>query len=76
MNEELTKQICEFAAAAYAFDGEVGANTTFAELGKGSMKMIALTSRIENELDVEVPILEVMKMKTVGELIERVAEEL
>ena len=50
--------------------------TTFETLGKGSMKMIALTSMIENELDAEVPVREVMVMKTVGELIERTAEEM
>lgn len=40
------------------------------------MKMIALTSTIENELDAEVTIHEVMTMKTFGELVERVAEEI
>jgi acyl carrier protein len=40
------------------------------------MKMIALTSTIENELDAEVTIHEVMKMKTFGELVERVEEEM
>ena len=40
------------------------------------MKMIALTSMIENELDTEVPVREVMVMKTIGELIERTAEEM
>lgn len=75
-NEELLAQIADFAKAAYGYDGDVTADTTFDELGKGSMKMIALTSSIENELDVEVTIHEVMKMKTVGELVERVAEEM
>ena len=69
MNQEVLEQVCEFAKSAYKYDGEVTADTTFAELGKGSMKMIALTSMIENELDAEVPIREVMTMKTVGELV-------
>ena len=56
--------------------GEITPETTFDELGKGSMKMIALTSMIENELDAEVPVREVMVMKTIGELIERTAEEM
>ncbi len=75
-NEELTAQICEFAKSAYGYDGEVTAETTFETLGKGSMKMIALTSMIENELDAEVPVREVMVMKTIGELVERTADEL
>ena len=76
MNEELLEQLAEFAKVAYQYDGEITADTTFDELGKGSMKMIALTSTIENELDAEVTIHEVMKMKTFGELVERVEEEM
>ena len=76
MNQELLEQIAGFAKTAYGYEGDITADTTFDELGKGSMKMIALTSTIENELDAEVTIHEVMKMKTVGELVERVAEEI
>jgi acyl carrier protein len=75
-NAELLAQLAEFAKAAYQYDGEITEDTTFDELGKGSMKMIALTSTIENELDAEVTIHEVMKMKTFGELVERVEEEM
>lgn len=74
-NEELLQSIAEYAKTAYGYEGEITEETTFDELGKGSMKMIALTSTIENELDVEVTIHEIMKMKTIGELVERVAEE-
>ena len=76
MNQELLEQLAGFAKVAYGYQGEITADTTFDELGKGSMKMIALTSTIENELDAEVTIHEVMKMKTFGELVERVEEEL
>ena len=76
MNQELLKKLAGFAKVAYGYEGEITADTTFDELGKGSMKMIALTSTIENELDAEVTIHEVMKMKTFGELVERVAEEI
>ena len=76
MNEELFEQLAEFAKTAYGFEGEITPDTTFDELGKGSMKMIALTSTIENELDAEVTIHEVMKMKTFSELVDRVAEEI
>ena len=76
MNQELLEQLAGFAKVAYGYDGEITADTAFDELGKGSMKMIALTSTIENELDAEVTIHEVMTMKTFGELVERVAEEI
>ena len=75
-NQELLEQLAGFAKVAYGYDGEITADTTFDELGKGSMKMIALTSTIENELDAEVTIHEVMKMKTFGELVDRVEEEI
>ena len=76
MNKELLEKLAGYAKAAYQYDGEITADTTFDELGKGSMKMIALTSTIENELDAEATIHEVMKMKTFGELVERVEEEM
>jgi len=75
-NQELLNQLAGFAKVAYGFDGEITADPTFDELGKGSMKMNALTSTIENELDAEVTIHEVMKMKTFGELVDRVEEEI
>ncbi len=76
MSQEVFDQVAEFAKSAYKYEGEITADTTFDELGKGSMKMIALTSMIENELDAEVPVREVMVMKTFGELVERVEEEM
>lgn len=77
MDEKLLSQIAGFAAKAYKADEtKITTDTTFDELGKGSMKMIALTSMIDNELDVEVPIRDVMKMKTLGELVARVQSEM
>ena len=74
-NQELLEQLAGFAKVAYGYEGEITEDTLFDDLGKGSMKMIALTSTIENELDAEVTIHEIMKMKTFGELVERVEEE-
>ncbi|MBM6988233.1 acyl carrier protein [Parafannyhessea umbonata] len=74
-NKELFDKLVGFAKTAYQYKGDITADTPFDELGKESMKMIALTSLIEDELDVEVTIHEVMKMKTFGELVDRVAEE-
>ena len=76
MNQEVFEKVAEFAKSAYKYEGQITPETTFEELGKGSMKMIALTSMIENELDAEVPVREVMVMKTIRELIERTAEEM
>ena len=75
MNQELFEQLAGFARIAYEYEGEITPDTTFEELGKESMQMIALTATIENELDAEVTIHEIMTMKTFGELVDRVAEE-
>ena len=76
MNKELLEKLAGYAKVAYGYDGEITADTTFDELGKGSMKMIALAATIENELDAEVTIHEIMTMKTFGELVDRVEEEM
>lgn len=75
--EEITRTLADFAATAYQVEAAgITADTAFADLGRESMKTIAFTSMIENELDVEVPIREVMGMQTFGELVARVEEEL
>lgn len=74
-NEELFNMIAGLAKEAYKTDIDITPDTTFTELGKESMKMIALTSMIENELDAEVTVSEIMNMQTFGELVDRVAEE-
>lgn len=73
--EELFNTLAGLAKEAYKTDIDIKPETTFNELGKQSMKMIALTSMIENELDAEVTVSEIMNMSTFGELVDRVAEE-
>lgn len=75
--EELTSQIAGFIGTAYKTDAAaIAGDTTFDSLNGSSMNMIALTSAIENELDAEVTIHEIMKMRTVSELVDRVMQEL
>ena len=73
---ELFSTLAGLAKEAYKTDVDITPDTTFDELGKGSMKMIALTSMIENELDAEVPVREVMVMSNIAELVARVEEEM
>ena len=75
MNTELFDQLAEYARMAYGYEGEITPDTLLSDMGTKSMEMIALTSTIENELDAEVTIHEIMTMKTFGELVDRVAEE-
>ena len=72
---ELFSTLAGLAKEAYKTDVDITPDTTFDELGKGSMKMIALTSMIENELDAEVTVTEIMNMKTFGELVDRVVHD-
>ena len=76
MNKELFDKIAGYARIAYGYEGEITEDTLLSDMGTKSMDMIALTSTIENELDAEVTIHEIMTMKTFGELVERVAEEI
>ena len=75
MNTELFDQLAEYARMAYGYEGEITRDTLLSDMGTKSMEMIALASTIENELDAEVTIHEIMTMKTFGELVDRVAEE-
>ena len=75
MNTELFDQLAEYARMAYGYEDEITRDTLLSDMGTKSMEMIALTSTIENELDAEVTIHEIMTMKTFGELVDRVAEE-
>lgn len=45
------------------------------ELGGTSMKMVALISLVENELDIMIPLPEAGKFKTIGDVIDRLAAE-
>jgi acyl carrier protein len=46
------------------------------ELGGTSMRMVALISLVENELDIMIPLPEAGKFKTIGDVIDRLAAEL
>ena len=72
---ELLATLAGLAKEAYKTDVDITPDTTFDERGEGAMKRIARTSMIESELDAEVTVSEIMNMKTFGELVDRVAEE-
>lgn len=68
--------ILDFAADAFDVPREgLARETELSSLYKNSMRLIKLTARIENELDVEVPLFDVMNMQTLGDLIDRVPSE-
>lgn len=74
--EDTAAKIIDLAAQTYRKDAaSITRDTPIKELGQKSLQLVALNSRIEEELGVGVPIREVMKMKTVGDLIDRVDQE-
>lgn len=75
---ELEKKTIEMLGASYQI-----MDTSFitrdtdikAELSPSSLKMLGFVSTLEKELDVEIPLNQATKLKTVGEIIDLIAEQ-
>ena len=76
--KELEKQVIELVAMAYGKDAEdLSVDTVFADdLGGASIQMVGLVSEIENELDVLVQLQVAAACRTIGDLVDKVEEEL
>lgn len=76
--KELERKIIEMVASAYGKKPEeLTVDTKFkVELNGASIYMVGLVSEIENELDVLVSLPIASACKTIGELIDKVEEEL
>ena len=76
--KELEKQIIELVAMAYGANAEdLSVDTVFADdLGGASIQMVGLVSEIENELDVLIQLQVASTCRTIGDLVDKVEEEL
>ena len=76
--KELEEQIFEMISQLYKKDvEELTLETTFAdELGGASVLMVGLVSEIENELDVMIQLQEAAACETIGDLVDKVEEEM
>ena len=76
--KELGSQIFEIVSQIYNKDvEELSLETSFADdLGGASVLMVGLVSEIENELDVMVQLQDAAACETIGDLIDKVEEEL
>ena len=76
--KELEAKVLECVAFAYKKDIEtLSMDTNIKEdLGGASVLMVGLVSQIENELDVLVSLPEASACATIGELVDKVEEEL
>jgi acyl carrier protein len=76
--DSLEQQIFGFYARAYNKEAStLKRETNIAEeLSSKSMMVVAVVASLENELDVIIPLAEASKIKTIGEMIDRVKKEL
>lgn len=76
--KELEAKVLECVAFAYKKDiAELSMDTKIKEdLGGASVIMVGLVSQIENELDVLVSLPEASACVTIGELVDKVEEEM
>ena len=77
MNTDTFATIASLAATTFGVDeAAITPETRIKDLGGKSLQIVALNSLIEEKLGVGVPIREVMKIETIGQLADRVAQEL
>lgn len=76
--KELEAKVIELVAMAYGKDAaELSVGSTFKEDLKGaSIQMVGLVSELENELDVMVALQDAAACETIGDLVDKVEEEL
>ena len=75
---EVLANIIKFAAMAYKKpEEEINENTNVSEeLGVQSMQRVALSASIENEYDVMIPVARIGNIKTIGDIVDYVMDEM
>ncbi len=75
---EVLANIIKFAAMAYGKpEEEINENTNVSEeMGVQSIQRVALSSSIENEYDVMIPVARIGKFETIGDIVDYVMEEM
>lgn len=76
--KELEAKIIELVAMSYGKDAsELSMDTSFkTDLKGASVQMVGLVSEIENELDAMVALADASACATIGELVDKVEEEM
>ena len=76
--KELEAKVIELVAMAYGKDAaDLSMNSTFKDDLKGaSIQMVGMVSELENELDVMVSLQDASTCATIGELVDKVEEEM
>ena len=76
--KELEEKVIELVAMAYGKDAaDLSVDSSFKDDLKGaSIQMVGLVSELENELDVMVALQDASACATIGELVDKVEEEM
>lgn len=76
--KELEQKVIELVATSYGKDAaELTVDSSFKDDLKGaSIQMVGLVSELENELDVMVSLQDASACATIGELVDKVEEEM
>ncbi len=76
--KELEQQVIELVATSYGVDAaDLTVDSKFGEdLTGSSVQMVGLVSEIENELDVMIQLQVAAACATIGELVDKVEEEM
>lgn len=76
--KELEAKVIELVATSYSRDeSELSVNSSFKEdLQGASIQMVGLVSELENELDVMVSLQDAAACATIGDLVDKVEEEM
>lgn len=76
--KEIIEKLIQYAANAFKHDAaDIQEDTIIGDvLGTGSMQRIMMCASIENELDVVIPVVEFAQYKTIGDVADKVLEEL
>ena len=76
--KELEQKVIELVATSYGQDAaNLSVSTSFADdLAGASVQMVGLVSEIENELDVLIELQVAAACQTIGDLVDKVEEEL
>ncbi|HCI72991.1 MAG TPA: acyl carrier protein [Lachnospiraceae bacterium] len=76
--KEVLANVIKFASMAFGKpEDQINENTKVSEeLGVKSVQRVALSSSIENEYDVMIPVARIGKFETIGDLVDYVMDEM
>lgn len=76
IREEVIEALCNKAQSIWGIDpSTLGEDTTFEELGCKSTNLVQFSAALEDAMEIEVPFMTIVKMKTFGEVADWMEEQ-